>query len=186
MTALGSNVNPAAAGQLVTYTATVTNQSSGQITGTVSFQHGRAMTTMPLVDHQATYQASYSGPGTHPITATYSGDADNTSSTSATFTEYVGRAPTQTVVTTSGSPSHVGQTVTFRAKVAWTYGTVPNGELVTFFDGATAIGTGTTARGSATFGTSSLSVKTHQIKATYSGDAAFKSSFGKVVQVVQP
>jgi hypothetical protein len=75
--------------------------------------------------------------------------------------------------------------VTFTAAVNWTYGTVPDGELVTFFEGTTAIGTGTTASGSAKFTTSSLTVGTHTIKATYSGDAKFKSSSGKVSQVVQ-
>jgi hypothetical protein len=184
-TSLVSNVNPAAVNQQVIYTATVTNQSGGQLTGTVAFKHNTSTTTVKLVGDQAVYKATYSGSGTHPITATYSGDADNATSTSATLTEYVGLAPTTTTLTTSGSPSHVGQPVTFTATVKWTYGTVPDGELVTFFDGTATIGTGTTASGIATFTTSSLTVKTHTIKATYSGDAKFKPSSGKVIQVVQ-
>src|SRR5207244_9487577 len=155
-TALVSNVNPAAVNQQVIYTATVTNQSGGPITGTVVFQHGAA-TTVQVVDGQASYSTAYTRTGTHMIRAVYSGDTANESSTSATFTEYVGLAPTITTLTTSGSPSHIGQSVTFTANVTWTYGTVPNGELVTFFDGVNAIGTGTTAGGVATFSTSSLS-----------------------------
>jgi hypothetical protein len=118
------------------------------------------------------------------ITATYSGDADNATSTSATLTEYVGLVPTKTVLTTSGSPSFIGQPVTFTATVTWTYGTVPDGELVTFFDGTTTLGTGATAGGVATFTTSSLALATHTIKATYPGDAEFKPSSGAVQQVV--
>jgi hypothetical protein len=68
--------------------------------------------------------------------------------------------------------------------VTWTYGVVPNGELVTFFDGMTAIGTGATANGVATFATSSLTKKTHTIMATYAGDATFKPSTGTVKQIV--
>jgi hypothetical protein len=185
-TSLGSNVNPAAINQQVIYTATVTNQSGGPLTGTVAFKHNTSTTTVKLVGGQAVYKVTYSGSGTHPITATYSGDADNATSTSATLTEYVGLASTTTTLTTSGSPSHVGQPVTFTATVKWTYGTVPDGELVTFFDGTTTIGTGTTASGIATFTTSSLTVKTHTIKATYAGEAKFKPSSGKVTQVVQP
>jgi hypothetical protein len=185
-TSLVSNVNPAAVNQQVIYTATVTNQSSGPLAGTVAFKHGTSATTVKLVGDQAVYRVTYSGSGTHPITATYSGDADNATSTSATLIEYVGLVPTQTILTTSGSPSHVGQPVTFTATVKWTYGTVPDGELVTFFDGTATIGTGTTTSGVATFTTSSLTVKTHTIKATYTGDAKFKPSFGKVTQVVQP
>jgi Big-like domain-containing protein/VCBS repeat protein len=184
-TSLVSNVNPAAVNQQVIYTATVTNQSGGPLTGTVAFKHGTSTTTAKLVRGQAVYKVTYPGSGTHLITATYSGDADNATSTSATLTEYVGLAPTTTTLTTSGSPSHIGQPVTFTAAVKWTYGTVPDGELVTFFDGTTTIGTGTTASGVATFTTSSLTVKTHTIKATYSGDAKFKPSSGKVIQVVQ-
>ena len=93
---------------------------------------------------------------------------------------------TQTVLTTSGSPSHVGQPVTFTARVAASYAPVPNGGQVKFFDGTTAIGTGTTTGGVATFNTSSLTAKTHTIKATYVGDATFKPSSGNVTQVVQP
>jgi len=184
-TSLVSNVNPAAVNQQVSYTATVTNQSGGPLTGTIAFKHGTSTTTVKLVGDQAVYKVTYSGSGTHPITATYSGDADNATSTSATLTEYVGLAPTTTTLTTSGSPSHFGQPVTFTATVKWTYGTVPDGELVTFFNGTTMIGTGTTASGVAKFTTSSLTVGTHTIKATYAGDAKFKPSTGKVTQVVQ-
>jgi hypothetical protein len=185
-TSLVSNVNPAAVNQQVDYTATVTNQSGGPLTGTVTFKHGTSATTVKLVGDQAVYRVTYSGSGTHLITATYSGDTANATSTSATLTEYVGLAPTTTTLTTSGSPSHVGQPVTFTAAVKWTYGTVPDGELVTFFKGTTMIGTGTTASGVAKFTTSSLTVGTHTIKATYAGDAEFKPSTGKVTQVVQP
>jgi Big-like domain-containing protein len=93
--------------------------------------------------------------------------------------------PTRTQLTTSGSPSRVGQPVTFTAKITSTYGAIPNGELVTFYDGPVAIGTNTTASGMATFSTSSLTAKTHSIKATYSGDANFKASTGSVMQVVE-
>jgi hypothetical protein len=74
--------------------------------------------------------------------------------------------------------------VTFTATVTWTYGTVPDGETVTFFDGTTTIGTGTTTSGVAKLTTSSLTVATHTIKATYPGDSEFKPSSGTVKQVL--
>ena len=91
---------------------------------------------------------------------------------------------TTTKVTTSGSPSFVGQAVTFTATVTSTGGPIPDGETVRFYDGATAIGTGTTAGGVATFTTSSLVAKKHTIKATYAGDTKFATSSGTVTQVV--
>jgi Bacterial Ig-like domain (group 3) len=150
------------------------------------FQDGAKITTVTLANGVASYNTKYKTTGTHRITATYSGELHIAAgSTSATLKEYVGLAPTTTTLTTSGSPSHVGQPVTFTAAVKWTYGTVPDGELVTFFDGTTTIGTGTTATGVATFTTSSLTVKTHTIKAIYAGDAKFKPSSGTVMQVVE-
>jgi hypothetical protein len=95
-----------------------------------------------------------------------------------------GLHPTTTKVVTSGSPSLIDQPVTFTATVESTYGSIPNGETVTFYVGGVAVGTGTTAGGSATFQTSSLTARTHTIKASYSGDATFKASSGTVTQVV--
>lgn len=94
----------------------------------------------------------------HTIYAFYKGDGNNTGGQSNFRTEYVGHAPTLLSLTTSGSPSNIGRSVTFTAKVTWTYGTVPDGEVITFFDGATAIGTGNTLHGVAKFTTSSLTV----------------------------
>jgi hypothetical protein len=93
-------------------------------------------------------------------------------------------AATTTMLSSSLNPSTYGQAVTFTASVKSSYGPIPNGELVTFYDGSTEIGAGTTSGGVATFTTSSLTGKTHTIKATYSGDGRFKSSSGKITQVV--
>jgi hypothetical protein len=91
---------------------------------------------------------------------------------------------TKTVVNTSGSPSFVGQPVTFTAAVTATLG-VPNGETITFHDGATVIGTATTGNGFAKLNTSTLKVGTHTIEAVYPGDAAFTPSSGTVKQTVE-
>jgi hypothetical protein len=87
-------------------------------------------------------------------------------------------------MSTSGTPSFVGQPVTFTAMVMSQYGVTPDGDLVTFYDATTVIGTGVTASSVATFTTSSLTAKAHTIKATYAGDAMFEPSAGSVKQVV--
>ena len=91
---------------------------------------------------------------------------------------------TTTVVTTSGSPSFIHQPVTSVAMVTSTYGPIPDGELVTFYDGLARLGSVVLASGKATYTTSSLSVKTHTIKATYVGNAMFQRSTGSVSQLV--
>jgi len=184
-TTLVSNLNPAPPHKAVTFTATVTSQDGGAVTGSVVFQDGGStMGTAPLAGSQAAFITAFGKGGPHPITATYSGDLHNLGSTSATLVEYVSSVSTKTVVTTSASPSYVGQPVTFTATITPNKGTIPNGELVTFYDGTTAIGTGGTASGVATFTTSSLKAKTHTLKATYAGDATFIPSSGTVQQVV--
>jgi hypothetical protein len=187
LTSLVSSVNPADINWVVTYTATVTSQSGGALQGTVLFENGAApIATVTLAGNQAAYSTTYTVKGTHPITAIYSGILNTAAgSTSPVLTETILRPhPTTTQVTTSGSPTFVGQPVTFTATVTSTYGAIPDGEIVTFFDYTTAMGTGTTASGVATFTTSSLTAKTHTIKATYAGDIKFNPSTGSVTQVV--
>lgn len=97
------------------------------------------------------------------------------------------RLTTTTALASSGSPSLIGQPVTFTATVTPKKGVVPDGELVTFLDGAKIIGSTTTSGGIASFTTSSLAVSTkpHTIKATYEGDGSLVASTGTVSQTVQ-
>jgi hypothetical protein len=95
-----------------------------------------------------------------------------------------GFSPTAVALTTSGSPSHVGQPVTFTAVVTSSNGSVPDGELVTFHDGSAFMGSASLSGGKAMFTTSSLLARTHSISATYAGDAKFLGSTGRVSQVV--
>ncbi len=90
---------------------------------------------------------------------------------------------TGTVLTSSPNPSLVNQTVTFTATISSTP-PVHNGEVVTFHNGTTELGTGTITNGVATLTTSFSKAMTFATTATYSGDPFHKASFGKVKQVV--
>jgi hypothetical protein len=186
-TILTSTASPAAPGQTVTYTAIVKTEPGGAATGTVTLMDGSNMVAIVgLVGNQIAWSTSYTKAGVHTITAEYPGDANTTGSTSATLTEHIAilPVPSKTQIATSGSPSFVGQPVRFTATVTSQYGTIPDGETVTFYNGTTEMGTGTTAGGVANYTTSSLTAKTHAIKATYSGDATFLPSSRTVTQVV--
>jgi len=91
---------------------------------------------------------------------------------------------TKTKVITSGSPTFLGQPVTFTATVTSDKGTIPDGEIIAFYDDITNLGFVKLVNGTAALTTSSLSAKTHSIKATYVGDATFRLGSGKVTQVV--
>jgi hypothetical protein len=82
----------------------------------------------------------------------------------------------------------MGDNVTFTTTVKQSVsGTgVPTG-TVTFKDGSTALGTVALNSGVAMFTTSGLSVGSHQIVASYSGDANFNPNDAKpLTQVVDP
>jgi hypothetical protein len=92
---------------------------------------------------------------------------------------------TKTALTAQPNPSQVNQTVTFTATITSTP-PVPNGEVVTFYNGKTNLGTGATANGVASLTTAFSTAKTYTIKASYPGDAFRKASSGTVKQVVNP
>jgi hypothetical protein len=81
-TAVSAAPNPVPFGQAVTLAATVTGP--GNPTGTVTFQDGAAVLgTAPLNGGRASLTVPGLGPGTHAITAAFSGDANFHGSTSA-------------------------------------------------------------------------------------------------------
>jgi hypothetical protein len=59
---------------------------------------------------------------------------------------------------------------------------IPNGEVVTFYNGASKIGTGKTTNGAASLTTSLSTPGKHIMKASYPGDAWHKASSGTVKQ----
>jgi hypothetical protein len=184
-TTLASSLNPADPHEAVTYTAAVTSQHGGGLTGFVMFQDGGStVANVRLAGDQAAYSTMYSKGGTHAITATYSGDLQNAGSASATLIEHIAGIGTKTAVTSSGSPSLINKPVTFTAIVSSPHRAIPDGELVTFYDGTAPLGSVALAGGTAAFTTSRLSPKEHTIRATYAGDATFKPSTGSVTQVV--
>jgi hypothetical protein len=107
---------------------------------------------------------------------------------SMTGTATVGTATTTALAPPTPNPSNSGQTVTFVATVTATAGgsPPPAGELVTFLDGTTALGTAPLgANGVATFTTSTLTPGMHTIGAKYPGDSIYAPSTSPtVVQMV--
>jgi len=93
------------------------------------------------------------------------------------------RAKTVTAMTSALNPSYVGQLVIFTATVS-SNPQVPDGQVVTFFDRTTALASVALAGGKAAYSTSTLSGKTHYIKAKFSGNTFFNSSSATVTQTV--
>lgn len=175
-TSLSSSLNPAGTNQSITFTATVTGQYGGAITGSVTFSSGsQTLGTASVSGHTASLTTSFSSVGTYSISAKYNGDGNNTGSTSSPLSEVIITSTTTTIVS-SLNPSVVGQAVTFTATVSSSAGAPPNGETITFKNGSSVLGTAPLTAGMASLTTSSLAAGIYTITASYPGDANFAAS----------
>jgi hypothetical protein len=197
-TTLSSSLSPSTYGQTptVTFTATLTANTpgAGTPTTTVNFYLDSATGTLlgtgtlsggaPDVASYITTITQLPG-GAHTIFAVYQGDGNFKTSTGS-FVQTINRAATTVTEPTSSNPgAFYGQGITFRATVsATTSGIgVPTGSI-SFFDGATQIGTsGVNASGVATITFPSTSpvlpalvAGSHTITAQYTGDNNFAVS----------
>src|SRR5262249_28414937 len=142
-TSIASSVNPSVFGRSVTFTATVTSNASA-MTGTVTFFDGGSSIGASSLDSLGTASLTTStlSPGTHSISASYSGDANFSGSTTPAITQTVDQADTTTSISSSLNPSVFGQSLTFTATVsAVSPGAGTPGGTVTFQDGASTLGT---------------------------------------------
>jgi hypothetical protein len=187
-TALVSSANPSNSNQSITFTATVTSNTTGGLTGKVTFLDGTGTIGASTVNGSgiATFSIATLSMGTHQITAAYGGNNNFNVSTSAMLSQVVQKASTSSVVSSSRNPSTVNQSVTFTAKLSWSAAGTPTG-TVTFLDGTATIGTEpVSGNGVATFSISTLSGGTHNITGAYGGDSNFNASTSSVLsQTVQ-
>jgi len=168
--ALTSNDNPSLLGASVIFTATVfsADKSRG---GPVTFFDGATAicSDVPLNGSgAATCATSSLTLGQHAITADYAGDANNAAANSSKLTQTV-QQPTTAALVVSPNPSVVGTPVLLAVTVTGA-GAPPTG-VVTFYDGATAIGTANLVSGVGNLSTSALTPGTHNITAKYAGDS---------------
>ncbi|HKW81285.1 MAG TPA: Ig-like domain repeat protein, partial [Casimicrobiaceae bacterium] len=194
-TTLTSNPNPSPTGTSTTFTATVSGNAP---TGTVNFKDGASSiggcsaAALSGSGNNKTATCSTSGlaVGTHSITASYSGDANNLASTSAALSQTVSNIiQSSTTVASSLNPSTSGSAVTFTATVTGAPGLTGS---VNFTDGVTSIGNcsavqlpaGAASTKTASCATSTLTVATHTIHAFYGGDANNVPSNATLSQVV--
>jgi hypothetical protein len=169
-------------GGAVNLTGTVT-AASGTASGTVTFYDGGVVLgTWALSSGAASLASSMLVPGTHSLTAVYNGNSPYTTSTSTPVAVIVASAATTTTLTPAAATVTAGSPVSVTVVVASAYGT-PAG-TVTFYDGATLLGTGTlNSNGQAGYTASSLPVGTHNLTAVYSEGSSWGTSTSAPVAV---
>jgi hypothetical protein len=163
----------------VQLTASITPATAG---GSVQFLDGATVLgTVPVVGGAAVLSVSTLAAGTHVITAAYSGDAGDTASTSSAVTVTVSKLSSTVAVGASLNPSVSGQSVSFTATVT------PSGATgtVQFLDGATVLGSAALSGGAAVFSTAALAPGSHNITASYSGDATYYGAASSLAQIVK-
>ncbi len=190
-TVLVSSANPAPAGATVMFIATVNgNAPSGSVNFTDNGAAIAGCTSIALAVSgnagSAVCATAALPAGSHSIVASYGGNATNATSL-GTLTQTItggggGAVVTTTGLTSSTNPANAGSPVTFTATVS---GSAPTG-TVTFTDGGAAMGCNAVAvtSGTATCSTSALTVGTHNITASYSGDAGNMASSGTLAEVI--
>jgi hypothetical protein len=186
----GAAPGPAVSGQSLTFTATISvlSPGAGSPTGTVQFMIDGAAAGNPVSVSSAggltaaSFTTNSLAPGAHTVTASYSGDGNFAPSLAIVLTQMATKASTTTVLVSSANTSVSGQTVNFTATVSAVApgGGTPSGTVQFVVDGSPAGSpvNVTTAGGvtTASFSTASLTVGTHTIAASYSGDGNFTSS----------
>jgi hypothetical protein len=195
-TTLTVSPNPGTAGHTVTLRATVAPPGKSLTpTGTVTFYDGA--TVLGTTTLGPTSGSSSGGPaagslavstlavGVHSLTAVYGGDVNYTTSTSAAVTETINLNADTTTLTASPNPATVNHTVTVRATVSGGSKNVTPTGTVTFYDGATVLGTatlgptsGASSGGPAagSLAVSTLAAGPHALTAVYGGDANYATS----------
>jgi hypothetical protein len=192
-TTVAAAPDPVSYGQTVTFTATVSPTDGG---GSVAFSadgtpvagcSAQPLTLASGFTYQAVCTTSALAADGHTITATYSGDTDEATSTGSTGVS-VEPLATTTTLASGTNPSTYGQPVTFTATVSPTDG----GGSVSFTSGTSHKTTPCASQGltlaggtyQATCTVSTLPAGTTVITATYRGDTDYSSSSATVKQTV--
>jgi hypothetical protein len=185
-----SSLNPAGLGANVIFTATVTS-SGGSSTGSVQFFDGAAslgsgnLTSAGASSATASFPTAALTLGTHTITAVYSGDSFDSTSTSAAFTETIDNATIGITLRTSATPVVFGSPLTLTATVTGN-GSAPSGTVNLQDSGATVATLPVPSNGIVSFNNPSLAIGQHSLTAAYSGDANHAAATSAVVnQTIQ-
>ncbi len=117
-TAISSSLNPSVDGQSVTFTATVSNTTSGSSAvptgGSVTFTYGsQTLGTPTLTNGTASVTVTNLPLGADQIDAVYSGDTDFNGSTAPSFSQSVTTGTTPTTTTVTLGNEFVNSSVTY-------------------------------------------------------------------------
>ena len=184
-TALTCQPNPIGISNTAQFTATVSS-TYGTPTGSITFSdNGALLATQGLLSGTTSLAYTGSIAGTHNIVATYT-PTGSFAASSATCSEVVNALPTTSTLSAAPAISTYGSTVTLTAIVSpatLPASSTPTG-VVTFYNGASAIGTGTLEGGVATLVSSSLPGGNYNLSCMYGGSSIYATSNCNTIPIV--
>ena len=177
-TALQTSLATATPGAAITLTASVFGTTPS---GSVSFTaNGNALGTESLVNGTAVLATSFANSGSYSVTAAYTGDSNNTASTSPAVGITITPATSATTLQVTPSAGNVNGQITLKATVS---GDSPTGS-VSFTAGTTSLGIATLTNSVATLQTSFGAAGSYITTATYQGDKNNTASTSSAVTIV--
>lgn len=173
---LAASKDTVGSGKPLSLTATVTGDDPS---GSIEFFDGAtSLGTAPIVAGKATFITSSLAVGVHSLSAAYAGDDTNAAATSAGVEVEVLVSVTMAL---AASDTEIDDGDSLTLTVTFTGGS-PTG-TVTFYDGATVVGTATITANKATLTLDDLATGVHAFKATYPGSASVASATSGTVVV---
>lgn len=164
-------------GVRVTLTASV-SASSLQPAGTVTFNDGSTILGNGTLDANgsATFSTTGLPAGAHSLTAAYLGDTNTLAGTSPALIQTIIPWTTTLTLTSSQGGAIVGTPLTFSVTIAPTSSVIPTGSVI-LTDGSTVLTSlPLDSSGHAIYMISTLAVGSHNLKATFQGDATNAAS----------
>jgi hypothetical protein len=166
----------------------------GNFLGTNTVGIAVTNTSAPSVSvFEATFAATATATGvaipgtdTHQIYASYAGDSNYAASQSTSIGLAAQRISTSLSVAANPASTSSGQQTTLTAILTpYTDGTLStNGDSVTFYNGTTALGTGSLTSGVATLNVNPSPTGSDSITASYAGDSNFVASTASAITVI--
>jgi hypothetical protein len=179
-----SSLNPAMAGQSVTFTVQL-SAASGTPTGSVQFLDGTTVLATQTVSGtgSATFTTNSLTIGSHNITANYQPTGTFGAST-ASLTQVINGDPTGTALTCLPNPLDISNTAQLTATVTSASGT-PTGSI-SFTDNGALLATQGLASGTTSLAYTGLIAATHTITASYTPTGPFAASSATCSEIVNP
>jgi hypothetical protein len=177
---LTTSPNPSVYTHSVTLSVTLDNPAA---TGTVTYYDGETTVigTSTISGGSSSFSTSTLASGTHDLTAVFTSNGILGTATSNTVVQVVNRSPRNITLTSLDNPSTWGDNVTFVATLS------PSGAeatTVTFYNGATALGTANVAGNQATLTTGGFEPGTYSITASTAATVNFFAGTSNVLQQV--